>query len=89
MPAKTNERRRRLPYAAGELIDDALGENQLAVKALMLLIDGKPTTAEERYRLIGKAIHHIHESTAALREVPKQSMEDQPQPSEGSTKEMP
>jgi hypothetical protein len=61
-------RRRPLPYAASQLVDQALMENSDAIRALLPLVRGENVSPEERMRLLAEAIHRIHESTAALRE---------------------
>jgi hypothetical protein len=61
-------RRKPLPYAASQLVDEALMQNSDAVRALMPLINGKELSPEEHMRLLAKAIHHLHESTLALKE---------------------
>ena len=68
-------KRRPVGYAAGALIDAALMANSQALRALRPLMDGREKTTEERYRLIGLAIHEIHESSAALREIPQAARE--------------
>lgn len=60
-------KRKPLPYHVSYAIDKALCENSQAVQALLTVMNAQ-TTTEERYRLIGKAIHHIHESTSALKD---------------------
>jgi len=63
------KRRKPLPYHASQAVDAAIMENACAVKALLPLVNGNVVSAEERYRLIGQAVHHIHMSTAALKEI--------------------
>ena len=63
------KRRKPLPYHASQAVDAAIMENTCAVKALLPLVNGTGITAEERYRLIGQAVHHIHMSTAHLKEI--------------------
>lgn len=47
-------------------------ENSCAVKALLPMVNGNQVSAEERYRLIGQAVHHIHQSTSHLKDIRKE-----------------
>ncbi len=60
-----------LPYKAGQLIDAALMENKSALNSLLPLVDNKPIPAEEKVGRVAQAIHHIHESSSALKEAKK------------------
>ena len=64
----TMAKRKPLPYAAASLVDAALMENTSAVRALMPIVNGQELSREEFYRLLAKAIHHLHQSTESLRE---------------------
>jgi len=59
-------KRRPLPYTAAAEIDAALMENAMAAKALLTVLTCT-VNREELYRLIGQAIHQIHESTSHLK----------------------
>lgn len=63
------KRRKPLPYAATGLIEEARGHRQKATEALVTVVD-KPTTMEEKYRLIGKAIHELNQIEIILCEIP-------------------
>ncbi len=58
-----------LPYRANQLKDDAIISNSSAARELLTLMKGTQFTAEEAMRRLGMALHHIHESTAALKEI--------------------
>ena len=58
-----------LPYRANQLKDDAIISNSNAARELLTLMKGTQFTAEEAMRRLGMALHHIHESTSALKEI--------------------
>jgi hypothetical protein len=58
-----------LPYKANQLKDDAIMSNANAAREILVLMKGNQFTAEEAMRRLGMALHHIHESTAALKEI--------------------
>lgn len=60
-------KRKPLPYAAAQLIDDALMANAEAQRALRTVVD-KQTTQPELYRLLAKAVIELNKSSAALKE---------------------
>jgi len=62
-------KRKPLPYAAGQSIDDALMAISEALRTLKPIIDGKEMTTTEIYRRVGLAIHHMHETTQSLHEI--------------------
>lgn len=68
-------RRKPLPYAAGIRIDNALMENSNAVRDLMVVISGG-LSSEEVLRRVASAVHHVHESTIALQDVPRLAEEE-------------
>lgn len=69
-----SSRRKPLPYAASALLEQAASDCQAARKALVIVLD-KPLTPEEKYRLIGKAVHLLHEIERTLAEVPVKASE--------------
>ncbi len=58
-----------LPYRANQLKDDAIISNSSAAREILTLMKGERFTPEEAMRRLGMALHHIHESTAALKEI--------------------
>ena len=58
-----------LPYRASQLKDDAIISNSNAAREILTLMKGERFTPEEAMRRLGMALHHIHESTAALKEI--------------------
>jgi hypothetical protein len=58
-----------LPYRANQLKDDAIMSNASAARELLALMKGNQFTPEERMRRLGLALHHVHESIAALKEI--------------------
>lgn len=62
-------RRKPLPYAAGQSIDDAIMAIGEALRALKPIIDGKELTNSEVMRRTGLAIHCMHESIQNLKEI--------------------
>lgn len=62
-------RRKPLPYAAGQSIDDALMAISEALRTLKPIIEGKEMTNTEIYRRTGLAIHQLHETIENLREI--------------------
>ncbi len=58
-----------LPYRANQLKDEAIMCNVDAARELLALMQGDQYTAEEAMRRLGMALHHLHESTAALKEI--------------------
>jgi len=70
------KRRKPLPYHASQAVDAAIMENTCAIKSLLPVVNFTGITAEERYRLIGQAIHHIHQSTGHLKEIRKEEKEE-------------
>ncbi len=58
-----------LPYRANQLKDEAIMCNVDAARELLALMQGDQFTAEEAMRRLGMALHHIHESTTALKEI--------------------
>jgi hypothetical protein len=62
-------RRKPLPYHASMAVDEAVMHNTDAVRSLLPLVNGQAREAGEIYRLIGKAVYHVEQSTSALREI--------------------
>jgi len=62
-------RRKPLPYAAIGLLQQAENQCELASKSLITVLDN-PSTPEEKYRLIGRALHCVDQIQKILREVP-------------------
>lgn len=62
-------RRKPLPYAAMQAIDDAIMTVSEALRTLRPIIDGKELTNTEIYRRTGLAIHLLHETTKTLQEI--------------------
>lgn len=58
-----------MPYKANQLKDDAIMCNANAAREILALMKGDRFTAEEAMRRLGMALHHIHESTSALKEI--------------------
>ena len=58
-----------MPYRASQLKDDAIISNSNAARELLTLMKGTQFTAEEAMRRLGMALHHIHESTSALKDI--------------------
>ncbi len=58
-----------LPYRANQLKDDAIISNSSAAREILTLMKGERFTPEEAMRRLGMALHHIHESTTALKEI--------------------
>ncbi|MCK4826165.1 hypothetical protein KA005_61040 [bacterium] len=58
-----------LPYKANQLKDDAIMCNANAAREILTLMKGDRFTPEEAMRRLGMALHHIHESTTALKEI--------------------
>ncbi len=58
-----------LPYRANQLKDDAIISNSSAAREILTLMKGERFTPEEAMRRLGMALHHIHESTSALKEI--------------------
>lgn len=62
-------KRKAIPYAAGQLIDDALMAISEALRTLKPILSGQEMTTTEIYRRTGLAIHYLHETTEYLREI--------------------
>ena len=58
-----------LPYRANQLKDEAIMCNTDAAREILALMKGDRFTPEEAMRRLGMALHHLHESTAALKEI--------------------
>ena len=58
-----------LPYRANQLKDEAIMCNVDAAREILALMKGNQFTAEEAMRRLGMALHHLHESTAALKDI--------------------
>ena len=58
-----------LPYKANQLKDMAIMSNSSAAREILALMRGERFTAEDAMRRLGLALHHIHESTAALKDI--------------------
>jgi hypothetical protein len=66
--------RKRLPYAANGLIDDALMHLSEIVRTALLL--GKETSLEEKLRLINKIVCNAYEATINLKDIARQGEND-------------
>ena len=62
-------KRKPLPYAANQLKDMAIMSNSSAAREILTLMRGTQFTPEEAMRRLGMALHHLHESTAALKDI--------------------
>ena len=60
-------RRKPLPYAAGQLIDEALMENSDALREIRPMIHSKQVTLEELVLRLAAVVDHLHRSSEALR----------------------
>ncbi len=67
MPAK--ERRKKMPYAIGGLLDEAICANSSALHALEPLLEDKKIDPADQNRRIGRAVHEIHVNDRALHEI--------------------
>ena len=62
-------KRKPLPYAAMQLRDEAIMCNANIAREIKYLMSGEQFTPEEAMRRLGMALHYVHESTAALKEI--------------------
>jgi hypothetical protein len=62
-------KRKRLPYAATGLLDEALMANAEALRALAPLLEGTRMDALDLAVRIGRAVHAIHTNDRAIREI--------------------
>ena len=62
-------KRKPLPYKANQLKDMAIMSNSSAAREILALMKGAQFTPEDAMRRLGMALHHLHESTAALKEI--------------------
>jgi hypothetical protein len=62
-------KRRRLPYAANGLLDEARMANADALQALGPLIEGKKLDALDQAMRITRVVHAIHTNDRVLREI--------------------
>lgn len=58
-----------LPYKANHLKEAAIMSNTSAAREILALMKGARFTPEDAMRRLGMALHHLHESTAALKEI--------------------
>ena len=60
--------RKKLPYHAGQLVDDAIMASAEARRMLIDLLK-KPSNQEEKFRLIGLILHEVTEIERSLKDI--------------------
>jgi hypothetical protein len=61
--------RRRLPYAAGGLIDQVKMDASITIRLLMPLVECKPLSVEERVSLPARAVLNLRNMIDSLNEI--------------------
>jgi len=61
--------RRRLPYAAGGLIDQVKMDASCTIRLLMPLVECKPLSVEERVSLPARAVLNLRNMVDSLNEI--------------------